>query len=111
MTIPVGILRNLVLTSDLMTYLSHEHAERFYFFRIGLVHRCVRGGWFRGSLSSLFGLSGLSSLFRSLNQTNQTNQTDQMDQIPATRREMFDCKTWHSFFEKIHEGGARRLYA
>src|SRR5438034_7916951 len=46
MTIPVGTLRKLVLTSDLMTYLSHEHAERFYFFRIGLVHRCVRGGRF-----------------------------------------------------------------
>jgi hypothetical protein len=58
----------------------------------------------------LFGLSGLSSLFRSLNQTNQTNQTDQMNQIPATRREMFDCKTWHSFFGKSQEGDARRLY-
>src|SRR5437899_12978603 len=44
MTIPVGTLRKLVLTSDRMIYLSREHAERFYFFRIGLVRRCVRGG-------------------------------------------------------------------
>jgi len=33
-----------------------------------------------------------------------------MNQIPATRREMFDCKTWHSFFGKSQEGDARRLY-
>jgi len=59
MDIPMGTLRKLVLTSDLMTYLSSEHAERFYFFRIGLVHRCVRRGRFmavylaRGSVLSL----------------------------------------------------------
>ncbi len=28
-----------------------------------------------------------------MNQTNEIDQQDQMDQIPATRREILDCKT------------------
>jgi len=54
--IPVGTLCKFVLTSDLMEYLSREHAERFYFFRIGLVHRYVRGvGTVRGKESGVRG--------------------------------------------------------
>jgi hypothetical protein len=34
--------------------------------------------------------AGLSCLSRS---SNQINQIDQTDQIPATRREMLDCKS------------------
>jgi hypothetical protein len=53
------------------------------FLWVGLVYRCVRGGefiWF-------------VSFPNQMNQTNEIDQRDQMDQIPATRREILDCKT------------------
>jgi hypothetical protein len=37
--------------------------------------------------------AGLSCLSRSSNQTHETDRRNQMDQIPATRREMLDCKS------------------
>ena len=47
--------------------------------------------------------AGLSCLSRSSSHRNEKDQIDQkdridkMDQSPATRREMFDCKTCPSF--------------
>jgi hypothetical protein len=37
--------------------------------------------------------AGLSCLARSTNHTHETDRRHQMNQIPATRREMLDCKT------------------
>src|ERR1700675_12507 len=84
MDIPVGTLRKLVLTSELMTYLSRERTERSYFFRIGLVHRCVRGGRFRGSLSGA--RVGLVSLVRRTKQTRQTEATGWTRSLPRAEK-------------------------
>ena len=71
MDIPVGTLRKLVLTSNLMTYLPREHAERFYFFRSA---RSIGGeGGFRGSLSGA--RVCLVSLVRRTKQSRQTKET------------------------------------
>ena len=43
--------------------------------------------------SSLIWCAGLSCLSRSSNHTHETDRRNQMDQIPATRRDMLDCKT------------------
>jgi hypothetical protein len=81
--------RKLVLAADLMTYLLREHVETFNLFRsvppIGL------GG--EGDSEQSLWYAGLSCLSRSSNQTNEADQRNKMDQIPATRREMLDCKT------------------
>ena len=65
--------------------------------------------------SCLFSCSGLSGLIHSsnhinhINQKNQTdemNQRDQINQLPATRREMLDCKTCPSVFATGSRVGA-----
>lgn len=61
------------------------------------VERRANGVWFIVDDKSERRSARLSGLARSSNHINKTDRKDRMDQLPATRREMLECKTCPRF--------------